>query len=487
MIFLRNAIVPAALAAVLCPLMAISPADAAVVISSGATSNITCTSGVCTATAQGSVLNVTQLETMLASGNVTVNTKPIEPHGNINVHHAITWASSSTLTLNAATTRDSEANITIDDPIGVSGSGGLALVMDTRVDLFFGPRGNITFLSLTSPFTVNGQAYTLVDNIATLASGIAANPSGFFALAGSYDATPDGIYSSSPIPTTYTGTFLGLGNTISHLTAQLNTPQTFGMFEHLGLGGFILNLKLDKVSLAGSGVGTNAGALVGTNNGQIYRDTANVRITDVVIAGGLAAVNNLDIANCYTSGKIDTARTGEARAGGLVGSNGVTGSELGSVGESYSIVSVIVGRNSYGGGLVGYQPGGTLYSSYATGSITGGKGSYVGGLLGYTTQSNEDQEITQSYSTGAVTVGAGGAAGGLVGYGGVVMSSTYWDTTTSGISDLSQGAGTPANEPGITGLSTTQLQSGLPSGFNDSFWAESPTIYGGLPYLLPPQ
>ena len=137
--------------------------------------------------------------------------------------------------------------------------------------------------------------------------------------------------------------------------------------------------------------------------------------------------------------------------------------------------------------MVGYQPGGTLYSSYATGSITGGKGSYVGGLLGYTTQSNEDQEISQSYSTGAVTVGAGGAAGGLVGYGGVVMSSTYWDTTTSGISDLSQGAGTPANEPGITGLSTTQLQSGLPSGFNDSFWAESPTINGGLPYLLPPQ
>jgi hypothetical protein len=95
MVFLRNAIVPAALVAFLYPPAATSSADAAVVISSGATSNITCTSGVCTPSSEGSVLNVTQLETMLASGDVTVNTKPRSTHANINVDHAITWANSA--------------------------------------------------------------------------------------------------------------------------------------------------------------------------------------------------------------------------------------------------------------------------------------------------------------------------------------------------------------------------------------------------------
>ena len=38
--------------------------------------------------------------------------------------------------------------------------------------------------------------------------------------------------------------------------------------------------------------------------------------------------------------------------------------------------------------------------------------------------------------------------------------------------------------PGITGLTTAQLQSGLPAGFDPSIWAESPNINGGLPYLI---
>jgi hypothetical protein len=46
------------------------------------------------------------------------------------------------------------------------------------------------------------------------------------------------------------------------------------------------------------------------------------------------------------------------------------------------------------------------------------------------------------------------------------------------------GAGNIANDPGITGLSTAQLQSGLPAGFDPTVWGENANINSGLPYLL---
>jgi hypothetical protein len=73
--------------------------------------------------------------------------------------------------------------------------------------------------------------------------------------------------------------------------------------------------------------------------------------------------------------------------------------------------------------------------------------------------------------------------GGLIGGyddNGSKFTSCYWDTTTSGVT---QGSG-DGNEAGITGLTTQQLQSGLPQGFGKKFWAEQTTINGGFPYLL---
>ncbi len=102
------------------------------------------------------------------------------------------------------------------------------------------------------------------------------------------------------------------------------------------------------------------------------------------------------------------------------------------------------------------------------------------GFNGYT--------VGNSYSTGAPS---GGAIGGLVGLddsnGGI--SNDYWDTSTSGVTNLSQGAGNIANDPGITGETTAQLQAGLPAGFDPTVWAENANINGGLPYLIanPPQ
>jgi len=109
----------------------------------------------------------------------------------------------------------------------------------------------------------------------------------------------------------------------------------------------------------------------------------------------------------------------------------------------------------------------------------------VGGLIGGNTTS-----VSASYATGMIS-SPSHAVGGFVGNdtsaGGI--ANAYWDTSTSGITKPRKGAGRPLADPGITGLTTAQLQADLPPGFDPAIWAEDPNINGGLPYLrdLPPQ
>ena len=58
-------------------------------------------------------------------------------------------------------------------------------------------------------------------------------------------------------------------------------------------------------------------------------------------------------------------------------------------------------------------------------------------------------------------------------------SFVYWDVTSSG---LNQGCGGGCNGS-VTGLTTEQLQSGLPAGFQRTIWTEKQTVADGLPYL----
>ena len=435
-------------------------AQAAVTISAGATLNIACASGVCTPTKKGAVLNVTQLDGMLASGNVKITTGGSKS-SDIVVSAAIGWASASTLTL------DAYQSITIDKSISVNGSGGLAILTNdggTGGDYSFGKKGNVTFLGTTNPLTINGNSYTLVDNIATLAADIAAQPAGFYALASSYDASGDGTYAASPIPTRFTGTFEGLGNTVSKLTITdtsnlgNESGQDVGMFEELG--GTIRDFGLIRAKVAATDVDARVGALVGT------------------------ADNPSTIIRCFATGAVTGSGEGGA-AGGLVGVGNST------IEDSYTAITVHGGRGGYYGGLIGWNDG-AIVQSYATGQMYGLNGSLIGGFVG-----RNDGSITQSYASSAVSDGTRGPGlGGLVGenegtitqsysigalsadgrypvVGGLIgvdranagsVTTAYWDTDTSGVTDTSKGAGNVSNDPGIVGLSTAQFQSGLPGG-----------------------
>jgi hypothetical protein len=94
---------------------------------------------------------------------------------------------------------------------------------------------------------------------------------------------------------------------------------------------------------------------------------------------------------------------------------------------------------------------------------------------------NSGGYIGACYSTGAVSGGSGSIAGGFIGENDSTgVSYDYWDTTTSG-TDIGVGLGNASN---ITGLTTEQLQSGLPPGFSPPGWAEDSSINNGFPYLI---
>ncbi len=532
----------AALAALPLGLLA-STAQAALTISTGSTANVTCANGTCTASAAKAVLNVAQLEKLLKSSNVTVVSG--KKARNIDVSAALSWAGASRLTL------DAYQSIAVVDAVTVSGPGGVSLTTNdggTAGNLTFTGKGALTFKSLTSPLAINGATYTLAGTVATLASDIAANASGNYALAAPYNAKHDGTYEAAPIGSGFTGSLQGLGNAISNLAVNDQTSgASVGLFATIAAGGNVSNLVLTKVTIA-AGSGALAGGLAGLSDGTISNvsssgavtggDGANVgglvgrsyqatitqshssaKVTDTgntdigglvglnydaaivssyatgaviggvnYASGGLVGVSLSDgnsavsISQCYATGAV-SGGTNDG-VGGLVGANQSTSGPPALITQSWASGAATSNASSATtGGLVGYNQAGAIQNSYAVGAATAASDEYVGGLVGF---DDAGSSIADSYASGAVAGGGGSYVGGLIGYdnSGEANTDSYWDTTTSGITDLSQGAGNTSNDAGITGLTTAQLQAGLPGGFAMSIWNEKSTINGGLPYLI---
>lgn len=476
----------------------VAPAALAdIMISTAQTQNMTCSGGVCTPTTVAAVLNVGDLQTMLASGNVEVTTTGSGVQANdIVIDAALDWSSTHALAL------DAYQSITVSKPVSVAGAGGLALTTNdggSNGTLSFGSQGSMSFQNLSSPLTINGVAYTLENSVATLASAILANPSGAFALASNYDAAQDGTYSDCPIKTQLDGTLEGLGNTISNLSINARSGHSKNPFATflggVGTAGVVANLRLDRIRYDGIAVGglaggndgylfddevtgsinaskkSSAGGLVPSNYGTIVSSSANVRVkvacchSDAGLAGGLVTDNAGTIELSHASGNVS----------GPVGAGGLADLNEGTISQSYA-----TGTVSYGGGLVGSDgENGSISNSYATGNI---KDSSSAGFVWFIAE-HTTGTITDSYSTGRVASGDGGF---ICSEDVSNLSDNYWDTTTSG-TDYSACDG--FNVSGVSGLTTQQLQSGLPAGFDSSIWAENPKINGGLPYLInnPPE
>ncbi|MGD0193077.1 MAG: GLUG motif-containing protein [Rhizomicrobium sp.] len=446
-------------------------------ISSAATKDMSCTSGVCTPTSANAVLNVSDLTTMLASGNVSVNTgsgslaKQVK---NIDVSAGFSWASGSSLTL------DAYDSVNFNKAVSVAGSGAVALTTNDGGKsgaLWFGPKGSLSFLDTGNSLTIDGKAYTLVNTVASLASDIDAKPSGNFALSANYNAKPDGAYSTAPVATTFEGNFNGLGNTISNLTISTKVQNlTLGLFADVDTPASVSSIRVTDAKIKAAG-NSYIGLLVGSNSGSLINSYSQGTITSAAgknagSIGGLVGFNEGNLNE--TAAAVKVLVNGKSPGaigylGGLVGDNG------GQISSSYATGSATASDGvgvAFDGGLVGYNAEfeslrGIITNCYATGAVSIGARTYVGGLVG-----ENAWTISNSYSTGAPTAN-GALVGGSMGDDqggpdGGTVSDNYWDTTTSGITNLSQGAGNIANDPGIAGETTAQF---------------------GLPYLIanPPQ
>jgi hypothetical protein len=482
-----------------------SQANAAITISNRPTVGFTCASGVCTANAQKANMNIGDLVSMLMSSDITVANGSLTK--DIDVVDALSWASTHGLTL------DSRRAISLRRAISVTGSGGLSLKLNdggSDGNLNFLPGSAITFLDTNSHFSIGSQSYTLVADLATLAGDIAAQPSGFYALASSYNAGPDGLYANDPVTADFQGDFEGLGNTISGL--KIKSPASgsqVGLFHGIAHGAIVEDLNLKNVRVTG-GKHSTTGALSGVCAGSLSNVTVSGKVSGAFesnVGGVCGVIDGLAI-DVHSSGTV--TGTGD---NGTVGSNvgGVTGVLQGGVtlGESSSTAKVTgakgwtvgglvgqsmqngfidnafatgfvsTGDNGTAGGLIGSNNGaGLIDNSYATGFVIGGVSSTVGGLIGL-----NDGPVTASYSSGPVASGSGNAVGGFIGNdtGTNDLTNTYFDIDTSG---QSHGVGSNTGYPGITALTTAQFQAGLPTGFSSVLWVQDPSINNGLPTLV---
>jgi hypothetical protein len=466
---------------VLTTLTPFTSARADVVISSGTTRNISCSAGICTPSAKSAVLNIGDVESSLASGNLTITTTGggVEAT-DIRIDTALTWSSASTLSL------DAYESVVVNRPIAISGVGGLSITTNNGSSgglFLIGAKARVNFSYLSSSLTINNAPYALENSVAAMASAIAANPSGDYALANDFDASGDGTYQNSPIPNQFGGNFEGLGHIISGLslygTGNVNNP--VGLFAELGTNnqpaGLVENIGLAKLNVSGNGyaVGGLIGLNLGTVSNSFVSGAADSELRGGTVMGLLVGGNFGSIALSGARGAVTTGKA-HSNVGGLTGAN------AGSITRSYANCNVSVGKESAAGGLVGINDN-SISQSYAMNNVQDNETrSNIGGLIGSNTAASE---VGQTYSTTAVN--GDGRKGGLIGFdrsSAGSNTSDYWDMDTSNITDPQQGAGHPHRDPGITGLSTAELQSGLPKGFHASVWSEDAKINGGFPYLI---
>jgi filamentous hemagglutinin family protein len=271
--------------------------------------------------------------------------------GDINVNADITWGTSAVLTLSAF------HSVNVNAAITATGNGTLDIRTDNNIrgtssggsfNIAMG-KGDIQFTTPSEgKLVINEASYTLIWTLPELQD---VGTSGHYALADNVDASAFSGF--APIAGEergrgFTGTFNGLGNTISALVISEGAEWAHvGLFGEIGRGGVVEDIGLVGGSVTADGFAALAGEIAGLNEGTI----SNAYATGTVHGGG------------YTD------------IGGLVGEN------RGTISGSSASGDVIGADFTSVGGLVGVNKG-TIRNSSATGHVSGGFASDVGPLVG---------------------------------------------------------------------------------------------------------
>lgn len=169
--------------------------------------------------------------------------------------------------------------------------------------------------------------------------------------------------------TEFSGSFDGAGHVISNLTIQSEGTST-ALFGQTSGTASIFNLGLENCSVS--------------NNGLTY------------VVAGLVGVNKGAISSCYTTGQIAS-------------------------------------RESYVGGVCGWNEGGQIKNCYSSCSVSGDIG--VGGICGY----NYRGSVACCYATGPLH--GNRLIGGVCGLSNGGVSNCFWDIETSGVMSRAEAHG----------------------------------------------
>ena len=456
--------------------------------------------------------------------------------GNVNVNDTVSWSANTALTLTASNNVNVNANITAsgasaglvinpntmngtESPSGtgtfnlgagaaitLSGANASLAIATPTYTLGNGATINLPNVSPTSTtaLVIGGTPYTVINTLGAAGSvtgtdlqGMSANLAGNYALGSNIDATATSGWNSgngfsaigqSPLAGgSFSGTFDGLGHTISNLTSENdatgvpeNGAYTTGLFGITAPTSVIRNVGLLDVTIDSRSIVSFAavGTLVDESDGVVansYATGSVIAVGSQVWVGGLVGgMGEGSISNSHASTTVEGQNTGGQEPtsyfGGLVGNGGVitnsyaTGNVITNCAQGLCIAGGLVGQNlssisnsyatgavyaypgstdEYVGGLVGAnQNGASITNSYATGTVSGTDNESAGGLVG---SNQSGGSVTNSYAAGAVS---GPFSGGLVAVNSGTVTNSFWDVTATGQS-ASQGG---------TGLTTAQMQ-----------------------------
>lgn len=254
------------------------------------------------------------------------------------------------------------------------------------------------------------------------------------------------------------------GNVNGETTAEENNNFAGGLIGFVNSGTETITSSYATGSVSGS---TDIGGLLGDSIVAVLDSYATGNVTGATSAnaGGLAGADSGSISYSYATGNVTVLLGTDAWAGGLVGwhFNGV-------IDHSFATGNVMVaGTDPSAGGLVGVNSAALSYD-YATGTVTGDGNGTINASFGGLTGANS-AAVTQVYAVGDVSGAGSGNIGGLIGNDNGTVTAGYWDTQTTGQSKSAGGVG----------LTTAQLQAGLPKGFSSSDWAI--VVGKSFPYL----
>jgi filamentous hemagglutinin family protein len=363
-----------------------------------------------TGSAASSTLNVTTLQTALASNNVVVDTTSgFGSAGNITVANAVTWASANSLDLKA------HNNITVNASATINATGSGALHLVANQDNAGG--GDV---SINAALTAHIGGISISGaNITSVAAG---------------SLTTTGVSGADGGAITINGT--GAISLTGALVANGGSTVAFGGAGRAGgaitiTGGSTVAYSAASASgsaASGAGFAGGAGGSIGvTSNGTISTLGAS---PGLVASGGSGGTGNAAGGNAGTITITNLSTTaGNVSTGSLTAQAGVVAG-TGASGTPGSVT--VVSNNATAGAML----------TVGAVNVTGGSGS-GGGTVGITSASDITTSSTVQASGGAAPAGSTrtGAAAGSVAINGV-------NVTDSGTITVSGGSAAGTNQTG---------------------------------------